>query len=347
LIAEWLRAPVATTLSGRGCLREDHPLSLGFGWAKDGTELVNRILDTCDLFLAIGVKLSETGTQSYRLRFKSPVIHIDASEGVLGENKQAALTLCMDSDEFLDKLLSSKDQLGPREDHKLLEAIEELRASQLSIHEKEEEGIKLILGGTPYSPNYFFNTLREVLPDDAILVTDSGYHQILAIENYLVLAPRTFITPSDYQSVGYGIPSAIGASLALPSKKVVAVVGDGGFAMSGFEVLTAIREKVNLLIVVFNDSYFGIIKELQKDIFGATCGVELVTPDFEKLAESLHVHYHVASGGIKDILMECMEQKGLVLLEVKVTYPNKNTISRLMRRCKGDLKQFARKLIAE
>ena len=162
-----------------------------------------------------------------------------------------------------------------------------------------------------------------------------------------MLAPRTLITPSDYQSMGYGVPSAIGAAIALPRKKVVALVGDGGFAMSGFEVLTAVREASDLAIVLFNDGYFGIIKEIQEHSFGATCGVELATPDFEKLAESFGMHYHMAIGDIEDTLAECMRRKGPVLLEVKVTYPTRDVMFKVKRRWKRDLRQLARGLLGK
>lgn len=346
-VAEWLTAPVATTLSGRGCLSEDHPLSLGFGWTKNGTESVNLIFDTCDLILAIGAKFSQIGTQDFHLRFTSPLIHVDTSKDVPGKNYPAVLTLQMNAKEFLDKLLMRKEHLGRGEDKEVLEFIEHQRRTQLSLIEKgDRDPVRFSLGGYSCSPYNFFSTLREVLPDDAILVTDSGYHQIWARENFRVLKPRTFITPSDYQSMGYAIPSAIGAAISLPHKKVVAVVGDGGFLMSGFEPMTAVRERIDLLIVLFNDGYFGIIKEIQESKFGATCGAELAVPNLKKLAESLRVHYQVSVGDIGTTLRDCIQRKGLRLLEVKVTYEEKPLTSRIkrqLRRRKGDLKQLARK----
>jgi acetolactate synthase-1/2/3 large subunit len=343
-VAEWLMAPVATTLSGRGCLREDHPLSLGFSWAGEGMASVNRIFDTCDLILALGVKFSETGTRGYGLELEAPLIHVDASDRVFDRNYPAILTLQMDVGEFLDQLLERKARLGPREDNEVLEAIEEQRAVQPSPSMEGEDKIRFTLAGQSCSPSRFFNTLREALPDDAVVVTDTGYHQVLATRHLRVFAPRTLITPSDYQSMGYGIPGAIGAAIALPHKTVVALVGDGGFAMSGFEVLTAVREAVDLTVVLFNDGYFGLIKEIQEHSFGATCGVKLATPHFKTLAESFGMHYHVAIGDIEDTLAKCMERRGPTLLEVRVTYPKRGMMFKAKRRWKRDLKQSARRL---
>lgn len=346
-VAEWLTAPVAATLSGRGCLSDDHPLSLGFGWTKNGMESVNLIFDTCDLILTIGAKFSQIGTDDWNLRFTSPLIHVDASKDIPGKNYPAVLTLQMDAKEFLDKLLMRKEHLGHREDKEVLAFIEQQRRMQLSLIEKgDKDPVKFSLGAYSCSPHNFFGTLREVLPDDAILITDSGYHQIWARENFRVMEPRTFIAPSDYQSMGYAVPGAIGAAISLPHKKVVAVVGDGGFLMSGFELMTAVREKVDLLIVLFNDGYFGLIKELQEGKFGAACGAELAVPNFKKLAESLRVHYQLPVGDIGTTLRDCIQRKGLRLLEVKVTYKEKPLTSRIKRQLKrreGDFKQLARK----
>jgi acetolactate synthase-1/2/3 large subunit len=124
-------------------------------------------------------------------------------------------------------------------------------------------------------------------------------------------------------------------------------VGDGGFAMSGFEVLTAVREAVDLTVVVFNDGYFGLIKEIQEHSFGATCGVKLATPHFKTLAESFGMHYHMAIGDIEDTLAKCIERRGPVLLEVRVTYPKRGMMFKVKRRWKRDLKQSARRLFGE
>ncbi|CAG0955164.1 partial Acetolactate synthase isozyme 2 large subunit, partial [Anaerolineae bacterium] len=157
-----------------------------------------------------------------------------------------------------------------------------------------------------------------------------------------VLAPRTLITPSDYQSMGYCIPSAIGAAIACPTKQVVALVGDGGFVMSGLELLTAYREKVNLLVVVLDDGYFGFMKEIQEELFGATIGVTLENPDFKKLAESLHIPYHIVTGDIEDGLRECIQHSGPGLLQVPVTYPHKALMPMLGRRWKANLREWAK-----
>lgn len=341
-VAEWLGAPVATTVSGRGCLREDHPLSLGFRWGKRGLDRMHQVLDHCDLILAVGVKFSETGTAGYALRFNGELIHVDSSAEVLGQNYATAIALQMDARDFFDQLLANKARLGHRPTNRIRQIIAEQKMSGLARARANPKEIQFIVGGQTYSPHAFFHALRHILPHDAIVVTDSGYNQFLTLENFPVYMPRTMITPSDYQAMGYAIPSALGAAIACPNKKVVAIVGDGGFVMSGLELLSAQREKIAPLILVLNDGYYGFMKQIQEEVFGATTGVALANPDFKKLAESLNVHYCTCENGddLHCILEDCLQHSEPVLLEVRVVYPH-NIIATVKRRWRANLKQWA------
>src|SRR5207248_2201155 len=102
------------------------------------------------------------------------------------------------------------------------------------------------------------------LDRDVILVTDSGAHQFWALNDFSVYSPRSFLAPSDYQAMGFSIPAAIAAKLAFPQRQVVSLVGDGGFLMSGFECLNALRWKSKITVIVFRDGAWGLIKEAQK-----------------------------------------------------------------------------------
>jgi acetolactate synthase I/II/III large subunit len=342
-LAEWLTAPVMTTLSGRGCLPENHPLSLGFGWKEHGTEQVNQILASCDLVLVIGAKLSEQGTHSYKIRFTNPVIHVDSSADVLSANQNSCLAICSDSDSFLNSLLQRKTEYGPRKDDGLIRLLDEMRC--VAPEKKHASEIKLKLGSRTYSAEQFFKILRNQLVEEDILVTDSGFHRLLAIENYSVFAPRTLITPSDYQAMGFGISAAIGAALARPRVKVIALVGDGSFAMSGFEFTTAQREDLDLTIIVFNDGCFGIIKDLQDSWFGAHHAVGVRNPDFKLFAESFQIPIFIPDEADPQPLETCLLQPGLSLVDVSASYPQRIKITRVGKRWKRDVKQLIRNLI--
>ncbi|MHB0879186.1 MAG: thiamine pyrophosphate-binding protein, partial [Anaerolineae bacterium] len=338
-LAEWLSAPIATTASGRGCLREDHPLSLGFAWKPGGLERANAILSGCDLVLAIGAKLSENGTGGYRLALGDNLIHADAAGTVLGANYVTSLALAAPAEAVLPGLFARRDEFGPCPGDAVIEDIRRERSAAEAQAARADAGVSLLFGDREYGSDRFFGALRRLLADDDIVVTDSGYHEILAMQGLAVLAPRTLLTPSDFQSTGYGVPAAIGAALAHPGRRVVAVVGDGGFAASGFELLTAAKERVNLLTVVLNDGCFGLLRRMQEESYGATCAVDLLNPDLGGLAASLHAHYVLAAGEPEQALAACLGRQGPVLLEVPVLHSRKGALRRLARRFRGEARE--------
>ena len=152
-----------------------------------------------------------------------------------------------------------------------------------------------------------------------IVVTDSGQHQILTRRHFDVLSPRGLIVPSDFQSMGFGLPSAIGAKLGVPDRPVVAIIGDGGFQMSGLELLTARREAVPLLVFVFNDGYLNQIRMQQWREFGHAHAVELLNPNFEVLAEALGVGYMRLDRAKPGQLEDALVSNGVTIVEVLVT----------------------------
>jgi thiamine pyrophosphate-dependent acetolactate synthase large subunit-like protein len=236
-------------------------------------------------------------------------------------------------------LIERKALFGPRQNSEIQEIVQAFRAKHAA--DPAADGIRFTVGGRAYAPREFFRALRVVLPVDAILVTDAGYNQVFAVEHFQALAPRTLITPADYQSMGYGIPSAIGAAIACPDKKVVAFIGDGGLTMSGLELLTAAREKIRLTTIVLNDGYFGFIKQVEEDLFGATSAVTLANPDFKKFAECLRARYASATDHLETTLRDCISSDAPVLLEVAVTYPQPDRLPQLRKRWRANLKQWA------
>jgi len=341
-LADWLQAPVASTGSGRGVMDEAHPLSLGFGWMGNAVESVNRILDSCDLVVGIGVKFSQTGTQDYRLRIKPPIIHVDASPDVPGNNYPADIVLTMDAGAFLRELLKHKKAFGPRKDGELLEMIRTERAG-CEERLRSDKSTTFQVGGKEYSTSEFYSALRNALPPDAILVTDAGFNERLTLHNWTVYEPRTLINPADYESMGFAVPTAIGAALAQPKRRVVAITGDGGLVMSGLELMTAVREKINLTILVLNNEGFGIIKSIQEDFFGASVAVDVAAPDFKLLAESIHMNTLPDEGGL-GLLEKAITSNSPTLLEVKMRYHDDTTGSKRKKRIKNDLKQFLQKV---
>jgi acetolactate synthase-1/2/3 large subunit len=313
-LAELLCAPVATTISGKGVIPENHELSAGFGFGPSGSKSAEALFKKCDVVLAMGVKFSEMSAGKW-LRFAGALIHIDRCGETLNRNYKAKVALCLDVETALEEILSHLKGSSPKEETVVAEAIRRHRQAHLKKVRKTsfERGIH---------PSCFFYRLGEAIGPQAIIVTDCGAHQLWAITDYCALTPNSFLSPSDFQAMGFGIPAAVGASLGRPEKCTVCVCGDGGFLMTGFELLTAVRRGLNLAVVVFNDGALGLIENSQRILYGRTAEVRLANPDFKGLAAAFHVDYlAVADEQQLDAALERIkENRGVVLVDVTVDY---------------------------
>lgn len=319
-LAEVLQAPVFTTASGRGILPEDHPLALGFDFARGNVSALNELVRTSDCVLAIGCKLSHGGTGGFRLVLPpARLIHVDPSREVLGANYPAALLVPECAESFLERLLplvrSVRNAPGPGWNAAEIAA---WRVRCRAVPSSGAAGEPVVHGVTPPTAAGFFAVLRRVLPRDAIVVTDSGLHQGLVRRHFDVLSPRGLILPSDFQSMGFGLPAAIGAKLAAPERAVVAVIGDGAFAMSAMELLTAVRERIPLTVIVLNDGKLNQIRLQQQGEFGWSESVELLNPDFEMFATAMRMRYVPVDSDLEGQLRTALAGDAVTLVEVRV-----------------------------
>jgi acetolactate synthase-1/2/3 large subunit len=284
-IARRLRIPIVTTPSARGLLREDDELVMGYDPLRGRTDQVNRLFAESDLILGLGCKLTHNGSAGYRLRLpREQFVHVDADQAVLNANYEADLAIRARVEDVVPFLSGGSGTASWQES--------QLRAFRDAIRSFTPEPEPRIHGPSgSMQPAQFFSWLRTCLADDAIVVTDSGLHQVLTRRHYEVLAPRGLIFPSDFQSMGFGLPAAIGARVAAPERDVIAIVGDGGFLMSGLELMTAQREALPMLVIVFNDGQLNQIRFQQLSEYGRSHAVRLANPDYQTLAASFGLPY--------------------------------------------------------
>lgn len=316
-IAERLGCPVVTTCSGRGIMSEAHPLVLVFDRGRGGPELLNELLERADLVLAVGCKWTHNGSSGYQMHIpSSKLIRVDASPEVVAGNYPAVMAFVADGAKLLEQLdaalcASGVDISGWTSAE--LGAVRARLAEQKRIIATEDPRIGGVFG---CHVEQFFRELQDVLPDDTRLVTDSGFHQFLARTYFTVQAPRGLLAPIDFQSMGFGLPAAIGAKIASPSSETVAVIGDGGFLMSGMEILTAIREGIDLTIAVFVDGHYGLIRSHQVGRYGRATGDQVLLPDLAIFAAAVGARHHRFEPGQVEALRGFFGQKGVRLLEV-------------------------------
>jgi len=317
-LAETLSAAVAATTSGRGIVPEDHPLALGFDSARCDTRALNELVELSDVVLVLGCKLTAAGTADFELKLpRDRLIRVDASAEVLAAGYPARIAVEGAVEQVVPGLLEAARKRRPLEGSgwpslELESWRERLRGGNGSIGGPEP----VVQGVAPETASAFFGALRAALPRDGILVLDSGLHQELARRHFPVLAPRGLILPSDFQSMGYALPAAIGARLAAPSRPVVALLGDGGFLISGMEVLTAIREQVSLTVVVFNDGHLNRIRLQQQASYGRSVNVDILNPDYQAIAAALGARYAAVEGDAVGVLGDAIRREGVTLVEV-------------------------------
>ncbi len=315
-LAERLSAPTFTTLTARGVLPEDHRCSIPFDAERGGLGALNDLLDGSDLVLALGCKLSHVGTAGFCLRLpERRLVQVNSDAAALGSSYPASLSIQARVEDVL-RILLAEDASGSRS-RWTMDEIADVRAriSRPDSPRLPEPRFAGVPGGTAEA---FFGIAGRVLPRDAIVVTDSGLHQVMTRRYHQVRAPRGLVTPADFQSMGFGIPAAIGAALSVPSRPVVAVVGDGGFLMAAMDLACAARERVPVAVVVFNDGYLNLIRLQQARGDGRGTAVRLDTPDLERLAAAMSVEYGRLAGSMESVLRQALQARGPTLLEVRL-----------------------------
>ena len=287
-------------------------MNLGFDPFFGQIDELNALLESADLIVVIGAKLSHNGTSGFGLRLsRDRLVHVDASAEVIGANYPASLGITSDAG---DALIPIRNANLSASDWTAVELEKWQRRIRVADHTREPR-----VGGTPAGDaESFFESLRRALPADAIVVLDSGTHQILARRYYKVLAPGGLIFPSDFQSMGFAIPTAIGARIGAPDRVVVAIVGDGGFAMTGLELLSAVREGLSIVVIVFVDGALGQIRVQQLADYGASHAVKLRNPDFGLFAAAVGAHYELVGESIEVAVQGAIRRGGVVVLEVPV-----------------------------
>ncbi len=310
------RIPVVTTPSARGIIPEDHPLSMGFDVLRGGLDTLNELFQRSDLILAVGCKLGHNGSAGFNLHLpEDRLVRVDPAASVLEANYPAALALQAKASvvlAFLEERFGSARRTGW--------TAEELASFRGRFREPSPSAADPVVRGPGVKKaSEFFAWLRNALPRETILVTDSGLHQILARRHFDVLSDRGLILPSDFQSMGFGIPAGIGARLGAPDRPVAVLVGDGGLLMSGMELTTAVRDRIPLLVIVFNDGHLNQIRLQQLKDSGQSFGVDLAPFDHESFATAIGAKY-LLFDEIADPrdLLRGLEGDGPTILEVRV-----------------------------
>lgn len=180
----------------------------------------------------------------------------------------------------------------------------------------------------PYTPQQLVSIIQQSVPEDAILSLDNGMYKIWFARNYRASSPDSVLLDNALATMGGGLPVAIAAKKINPDKKVVAICGDGGFMMNSQEIETAIRLKLDLIILVLRDNGYGMIRWKQASMHLPDFGLEFGNPDFPAYARSYGAFgYHIkTTGELEQTLRSCMDKKGIHLIEVPINYSENESV---------------------
>ena len=319
--AHRLQLPVTPTLMGLGGFPSAHPLCLGM-LGMHGTYVANMAVAESDLLIAVGVRFDDRVTG--KLATFAPharVIHIDIDAANIGKNRAPDLSLTADAGEALAAMLAEVDS---REQEEAAESLrhgeawwERLRAWGL------EQPMRFTGSQEHIKPQHVIRELHRLTNGEAIIATDVGQHQMWAAQFYPFKRERQWITSGGLGAMGFGLPAAIGAQLAMPGSQVVAVVGDGGFQMTNQELSTAIQYHLPVKVLIMNNGYLGMVRQWQEMFYDrAYSEVDLsVAPDFVKLAEAYGAFAVRASrpDELSDVLSAALSFKGVAVVDVVVS----------------------------
>lgn len=312
--AEILQAPVATSVSGKGAIPENHPLSVGWGYGPQGTRTAEAIFKQIDLVLAVGVRYSEVSTANYAIPAKS-VIQVDSNASNLGAVVKNALCVHADAGLFLAKLNENSAAICRPANSRLANEIGALKHSECKVNGE-------IFGKCGTDPMAFVLALRRCLNGDALVFVDVTATEHYAAEAFTVCQPRTYFNPTDNQSMGWSIPAAIGAQRVHPGRQCATITGDGCFLMSAMELSTAARECLSVKFFILDDQTFHIMQALQKPAYLRTTATVLAKLDYEALARGFGVGYCEINGNhnLEGAIQAAVCRPGPVLVRVITDY---------------------------
>ncbi len=251
-LAEKASLPTTVTLMGQGAFPANHPLSMGM-LGMHAARSTNMALEECDLLIAAGVRFDDRATGKIsEFCPDAKVIHMDIDPSEVSKLKTAHAALVGDVKESIEAMFPL---VKNRERSEWLTRIRELQ---------QQYPLTIPSSLVPRKPYGLIRKTASLLDDDAIITTDVGKHQMWTAQVFPFTYPRQFLTSGGLGTMGFGVPAAIGAALAFPSRQVVCFSGDGSMQMNIQELATAVEQQVNIKIIILNNNSLGLVRQQQE-----------------------------------------------------------------------------------
>jgi acetolactate synthase-1/2/3 large subunit len=273
--SECLQIPVATTFMGKGVFPDKHPNALGtVGFMR--RDYVNFGFDLADVLICVGYDLQEFDPIRINPKGDKKIIHISRYPAEVDAHYPVAVGILSDISMTLDELAKAvRSKEGQKaENCKIMDL----------LREEVEEGARD--DSFPVKPQRIVSDTRLALGESDIVLVDTGAVKMWMARLYPTYKPNTCLISNGLSTMAFALPGAIAVKLACPERKVLAAVGDGGFLMLGSELATAVREHVPIVVLIWEDQSYGLIKWKMDLELGHHSSVDFHTPDFVKYAES-------------------------------------------------------------
>lgn len=320
--AEQLKIPVINTMMAKGIIPMDNRYSMGTMGIPQ-RDFQNVMLDNSDLVIAVGYDIVEFSPSKWNRTQNHKIIHLDVRPAHIHSLYQPQVQVVGDISDSLEKIAVRCHRENEPE---LFFRLKELMLEDYSAAESDD--------GFPIKPQRVLHDIRQVLGREDILISDVGAHKMWIGRQYNCYHPNTCIISNGFASMGISVPGAIAAKLIYPEKKVLAVSGDGGFMMNCQEMETALRIGVPIVVMIFNDSGYGLIRWKQEDHFGSSCFTDFTNPDFVKFAESMGAKgYRIQSAEeIIPVLEDAFSQNVPCIIDCPIDYSENTRLSERLQK---------------
>ena len=307
--AEKLNIPVATTFMAKGTIPFSHDLSLGTVGLQ-AHDYVACGFDRADLIICVGFDMVEYHPHLWHKTKDKKILHIDQTYAEVDEHYILECGVIGDVAASLDEIAT------------LATPQQSFQASELRKTIVDELNAFASDDSFPMKPQRILTDVRKALDKEDILISDVGAHKMWIARMYQAEAPNTCIISNGFASMGIGVPGAMAAKMVKPNNVAMTITGDAGFMMNSQEIETALRNNVPMIIMIWNDSQYGLIKWHQLRHFGRESNISFTNPDFVKYAESFGAKgYRVESADqLIPTIEKAVADQTVVVIDVPVDY---------------------------
>jgi len=309
--------PFLTTQLGKGVIDETHPKFIGCAALSAG-DFVHKAIESADLIINIGHDVIEKPPFFMR-NGGTPVIHISSRSAEVDPVYFPQVEVLGD---IANAIWQMKEDIVPSSRWNF-EPMLAARKAEIAHTATLEDDARF-----PIFPPHLVKQVRKAMPGDGIICLDNGVYKIWFARNYPARQQNTVLLDNALATMGAGLPSAMASAMVYPDRKVMAICGDGGFMMNSQEMETAVRLKLNITVLILNDSSYGMIRWKQANMGFKDWGLTYDNPDFVKYAESYGAKGHRAESTthLADLLKHCLDTPGVHLIDCPVDYSENDQI---------------------